>query len=537
MNIKKIKAKSRRASPTAAYIGDQSIFGLRTNSKPGDKVINLAFCNFASATRAACIAELEADVAAYDGKGEPLAHWVVSHRPGVKPRLGEMKKFWQQFLADQGLKGHKIIIGDHWDGERWHSHALVCRIAPEPDESGAYKIPSQGARCTWKNRGKQNDEIRSARATVRDFCRDHGYKPGLGTMAGEEDHPPQADKDKIHLGQRIESAAAHAGGHPHPRQLAAEKAVEIFRSSQSQTEAEAALAMVGMTFRIVERPGRPLGGVVAMPRGEKIYLSSLPEDCRLKNLQAKWAGAGGVDAPRPPMPEPRPGPDFYGKYERIGKIKSAAKKAISTATTMAEVHAHLSKKGLKIETYGKSGAYLRYGPGDEDKIKLTLLGSQYSLYQLAKRFPAAPAEVKPATPAQTRSTQQVRPAEAQATKPSSRPGQTVGFSIVKKTRYLHKQRAKHPSPSDLERIAYEDPDVRGDSRPRPIPSPKPAIPVHPRLFVDRYGNLVFGFKEDADKGIRKAWEDLEAMTDPFRVHAPQSAPQTGARQRHAGPGM
>jgi len=385
MLIKKIHAKRRRAAPTAAYLLDEPVFGLRFDAEPGPKVIEFAFRNFAAEKRSDAIRELESDAAAYCGKGEPFAHWAYSHRPGVFPRAGETVEFWERFLADQGMTGHKIVIADHWNGERYDSHALVLRVAPEPDADGRYKIPRTGACRTWKNEGRQNDEILSARHTVEAFCQEHGYQSGLGEMG----------KDKIRLGQRLAAAEAHAG-QPHPTRLAAQEAVKIFRASTSQAEAETSLAAAGLSFKIVERSGRPAGGVLAMPAGEKIYLSSLPKDCRLSSLQAKWT-AEAFTPPKPTEPTAAP-PDFYKEYANLNAVKVQARRAISAAKTMAEAVSRLAQKGLRLERYGKTGCYLYYGQNEDQRIKLSALGGKYSLLALAKRFAQASTPAHALTP-------------------------------------------------------------------------------------------------------------------------------------------
>lgn len=368
-------AEKRRAANSLAYITDEK------SAAPGDevgaKVHSYGIMNcFADNLRGAK-AEIVADDEAYSGPGAPVAHWMFSWRAGERPTNAQINKFCRNFLRDQGMGDHKAIWVAHDNTENFHIHLTVLRVKPEPEPGTMkYKVQNYGAREKWDN--GTNNEIMSSRATIIDFCKEEGFTPEF-----EEVHTPR-DADAVKLNDK-DNAAQAQDGKKSAKKLMGEAGRDAIRAAVQKADASfddlrAGFARAGLGLAVKEDG---TGASILGPKGERVPLSCLPEDCRLKVLQERFGKVESFDAPK--------GVDTSGFYQgklTVAKAKSIARKEISAAVSMEDINTRLAAKGMSIETYGKSGAYLRYGPGDDDKMKLSALGSKYSLSALNKKFNA-----------------------------------------------------------------------------------------------------------------------------------------------------
>ena len=188
----------------------------------------------------------------------------------------------------------------------------------------------------------------------------------------------QADQSKIRLGQRIEAMEARTG-EPSPQRILAEKAMLAFDAARTWDEARALIDKADLTLVITDRMDEMTGkitwgGYIKDDEGRRVKLSALPKGYRYKDLERKYEGKTEAPAKVKPL--------------TANRAKSLARKEINAAGSMEDVNTRLAAKGMRIETYGKSGAYLRFAEGDEGKIKLSALGGKYSLSALNKRFNA-----------------------------------------------------------------------------------------------------------------------------------------------------
>ena len=186
-----------------------------------------------------------------------------------------------------------------------------------------------------------------------------------------------ADADKIKLGQKVEAAEARTG-EPSALRLMAERGVEALRAAKSWEEAHALVDKCGDTLVVTDSRdiyGKVTwGGYLKDDQGRKVKLSALPKDCSYRNLDKRFEGK--IEAPAKVKPLTANSAKFH------------ARKEINAGTSLADIDKRLAVHGMKIEEYGKSGAYLRYGEGPEDKMKLSALGGRYSLSALNKKFNA-----------------------------------------------------------------------------------------------------------------------------------------------------
>lgn len=363
MIIKRINSKQRRrAAETNSYILD--------TPRDGEKVICAAALNCFSKTLEEAQAEMAADDCAYKGDGEAVVHWMVSWREDEKPTPAQIDEFWRDFIKDQGMEGHKLIYAAHDNTSHLHSHATLLRVKPEADEKGQYTIQHFGAR--EKRQSGMNHEIFSARATMKDFEKKYGF-------AADFEAVRQAPApDAIRLSQKIEAAEARTG-EPDPRRILAEKAVDALREAKSWKEARALCDKADITLVLTDRTdinGKiTFGGFIKADdgTGHKVKLSALPLDCRYKSLDARFSGQIAAAAPAP-------------KALTANSAKFHARQAFNAASSMREAEITLAEKGISIERQGKTGAYLRYGNGENDKIKLSALGGKYSLLALEKKY-------------------------------------------------------------------------------------------------------------------------------------------------------
>lgn len=369
MIIKRIEStQRRRSSETTSYIMDKA--------HEGEKLLAAQAVNCFSENLDDAQKEMSADETAYSGKGNAVAHWVVSWQAGENPTSAQMEEFAREFLKDQGMEGHKACWALHGNTEHTHGHIAVLRVKPEPEPDGGYKLQNFGSRVAREN--GTSHEVLSARATVIDFCAKYGFTPDF-----EEVKKPR-NADAIRLSQKIEAAEAQ-NGHPHPKRLIAEKARDIIRSANSWGEMQNNLIKQGISFHR-EDNAKPEAykqwGVLKGPEGEHIPLFLLPKDCSLKSLEKRFGNQGeSFEAPKTTASKA-----FYEKSLTANSAKFHARKILSGATTFAEAEKLLGEKGMTLERQGKSGCYLKYGVGENDKMKISALGGKYSLSALSKKY-------------------------------------------------------------------------------------------------------------------------------------------------------
>lgn len=164
MIIKKIKSDTRRrGSETADYLSDAKhaqdgdTFGPKAaNANHG--ALNCLSDDWQGAARELSVAER-----AYEGDGAPVAHWVLAWGAGERPTPEQEREAWNAFLKHQGMEGHMLIYSGHDDTEHYHSHALVCRLKPEADADGKYRIQHFGATETRMGETSGNGTMKSTR--------------------------------------------------------------------------------------------------------------------------------------------------------------------------------------------------------------------------------------------------------------------------------------------------------------------------------------------------------------------------------------
>lgn len=372
----RIAGEERQAGASIDYITNAD--AAAPGDEIGTKACSFGILNAVSEDLAGAKAEMIAAQDSYDGGGDAIGHWITSWREGERPTPSQVDEYWQSFLKDQGLEGHMLIHVEHDNTANFHSHAVVCRVTPEPDENGKYLIQNEGGREKWAN-GATN-QYESARATTIDFCEKYGFEPDFGTVEAT-----QKDKDGIKLTQ---SQRAWSAQHqqPHPVELFGLTARDELRASENLGDAVQRLNKHGLSFQLINnKDGSLKGGVIKGPQDEKLFLSALPKDCSAKNLLARWNGETGnvKDAPKKGA-----GAKFYEGKLSANQAKFQARQAFNTAGTFAEAEMLLGEKGMRIERQGKSGAYLVYTgkSGAEEKMKLSALGGKYSLHALSKKY-------------------------------------------------------------------------------------------------------------------------------------------------------
>lgn len=372
MVIKRIKAsQGRRAADTLAYIKDS-----QDPSSLGDKVVfadylNCFAENFGEAGE--CIINAEQ---AYTGPGNAVIHWIMSWQEGEKPTAEQVKDCVQEFLNDQNMGNHECAFVAHGDTSNFHIHLVVSRVKPEPEPDGTYKIQNFGGAVEREN--GTTHEVNSARHTVIKLVEKYGWGEDIKEVASPD------DPHRARLGQRVE--AWEAQHHEiHPKRILADTARDILRDSPTFTKAVEKLAEKGIEIQIVEREneGKVIRGATLSSGKTKVKLSALPKDCSLKNLENRWDERVFKGFEKPEI-----GDNNYivGGRDKLNFIKKLARKEINESTSLSEVEKRLAENGIFLERQGKQGCYLKYGEGEEDKIKLSALGKGYSLFQLNKRF-------------------------------------------------------------------------------------------------------------------------------------------------------
>lgn len=166
MIIKKIKSDTRRrGAETADYIRDAKsaepgeIFGAKTSAAHG--AINCLADSWEAAAREISVAER-----AYEGPGAPVAHWIIAWGKDEKPTPEQEREAWETFLRHQGMEGHALVYVGHDNTDNYHSHALVCRLKPESDPDGKYRIQHQGGTETTLGEIIGNGITKSTTATT-----------------------------------------------------------------------------------------------------------------------------------------------------------------------------------------------------------------------------------------------------------------------------------------------------------------------------------------------------------------------------------
>ena len=370
MIIKRIDStQRRRANETTSYIMDKE--------HDGEKLIAANVINCFSQTLDDAQKEMSADEQAYSGPGNAVAHWVVSWQTDENPTAAQATEFVSEFLKDQGMQAHKAAWALHGNTEHIHLHIAVLRVKPEPEPGGGYKLQNFGSRVLREN--GTSHEVLSARSTVIDFAKKHGFASDFNEVKKER------DADAIKLSQKIEAAEAQ-NGIKHPKRLIAEQARDIIRAANSFDEMQNNLIKHGISFHIQDNNNPEKykrWGVLKGPQNERIPLISLPKDCSLKELEKRFSEKGkSFEAPKTVAAQ-----GFYEKKLTANSAKFHARKALNSASSFEEAEKLLSENGMSIERYGKSGAYLVYQSKDgEEKMKLSALGGKYSLSALSKRF-------------------------------------------------------------------------------------------------------------------------------------------------------
>ena len=361
--------EKRRAKHSAKYAAGEN---------EQEKVLAYGHMNCFAETFEDAVTELDADDLAYSGSSDDnVAHWVFSvHADEIlTPAMAE--EFIENFLEDQGMKGHKCAWGLHQNTENLHIHLTFLRTKPEPEPSGKYKIQNYGGRVKWAN--GTNNRYECSRATILDFCKKYGLKDDFTEVAAKP------GSDAIRLSQKIQAGEAQTG-QKHPKRLIAEQARDIIRSAKSWNEMHDGLIKHGISFHIKDGwTGDKYwqGAVLKGPEGEKIPLSLMPKDCRLYALEKRFGeqGRGSGEAPKTEA-----GKAFYTAKLSANAAKSQARKIFNAAGSMEEAEKLLGEKGMRLERQGKNGCYLRYGEADDQKMKLSALGGKYSLFALSKKY-------------------------------------------------------------------------------------------------------------------------------------------------------
>ena len=359
--------EKRRAKHSAKYAAGEN---------EQEKVLAFGHMNCFAETFDAAVDEMDADDLAYNGNSDDnVSHWVFSVHADENLTPDMAVEFIQGFLKDQGMEGHKCAWGLHQNTENLHIHLTFLRTKPEPEENGSYKIQNYGGRVKWAN--GTNNRYECSRATIIDFCQKYGLKDDFTEVAARP-----SDPDAIRLSQEIRTGEAQSGK-PSPKRLIGEAARDEIRAflkmdKPTMNDLEAGLSGRSLGLSIRE-DGK--GASIIGPKGERIPLSLLPQDCSLKNIQRRIDGEGkSFEAPK------GQGKGFYEGKLTVNRAKSLARKEITAATSLEDIDVRLAAKGMRIERYGKSGAYLIYGESEADKMKLSALGGKYSLSALHKRF-------------------------------------------------------------------------------------------------------------------------------------------------------
>ena len=178
MIIKKIKSDTkRRGKETASYISDakhaekDDVFGTKVSENYG--VLNCLSDTWEEAAQEISVAEQ-----AYSGPGAAVSHWIISWDKDEKPTLEQEKEAWEIFLKSQGMSDHMLVFAGHDNTDNYHSHGLVCRLKPDPDQDGQYRIQHFGATETKLGETGGNGTMRLTAPTAP-LLRFANYKGGI----------------------------------------------------------------------------------------------------------------------------------------------------------------------------------------------------------------------------------------------------------------------------------------------------------------------------------------------------------------------
>ncbi len=382
MIIKKIASDTRRrGAATADYLRNAAdaepgeVFG----PKAQDAAHGSLNC-FADDWQQAA-AEIATAEQSYEGEGNPVSHWVIAWGRDERPTPAQEKEAWETFLRHQGMEDHALVFVGHSNTDNYHSHALVCRLRPEADADGKLRIRHDGGTETrlGSDGKRRNHEINNGHRAVAEICKLQGWDTSANIFNPDGSRRAAVDSDKIRLGQKVEAAEARTGEPSGLRQMA-EKGVEALRQAKSWDEARDLLGKAGIKLRITDSPmdvnGKVRwGGYLKDHDGHKVKLSALPRDCGYKALDRRFSGRtdGQTETPAP-------------KALTANSAKYHARSIFNASTSLAEAEKALVGKGMSIERQGKTGGYLRFGEGDEGRIKLSALGGKYSLSALNKKY-------------------------------------------------------------------------------------------------------------------------------------------------------
>lgn len=382
MVIKKIKdRKKRQAAGTAAYIADAKRAAQGQTFGPKVEFSGTVNClseNWREATE-----EIKALAGSYKAEGNTTAHWTISLQEGDRFTAETARDAVQTFLKHQGMSDHLCMYAAHNDKKNHHIHVMVCRVAPEPDPAGEYKISWKGATIQAE---KGNNEIESAHVCLAELCHRHGWKAEEKARYIWKDgahvrvsHADPALVDQVKMGQRVEAWEARAGV-KHPKRILAETALATIRAAGSdKSAAVAALAAQGILYSDVDyldnKGRRHQGGKLTGIGGEEVKISALPKDCR-------WIAKQPAQA-QPPV-DIMKGTKIYQKIVTFGAAKKYIKQAVAEAQSGTELFQKFEEKGLIFEQTGKAGGRIRFGKQPADVIKLSECGTSFS--QLQTKF-------------------------------------------------------------------------------------------------------------------------------------------------------
>lgn len=279
---KKIHAdQGRRANETAVYIANAA--KAAPGNEFGPKVAAYGMLNCVSDDWRGAVSELEALGASHKGEaGNVHAHWIISLQKGEQFSPAQAREATEIFLRHQGMADHPAVYTMHDNTDHSHIHILVCRVAPEPNPKGDYKIAWKGATIQSE---KGNNEVESAHVAIAEICLRQGWQPESNARYAWKNGQHvrvqrQTKSDSIKLGSRIESWEAREGK-PHPKRVMAEAALaEIHAAQGDKALAVFRLAAIGITYSDVDyvdnKGRRHQGGKISGEAGE-VKISSLPK--------------------------------------------------------------------------------------------------------------------------------------------------------------------------------------------------------------------------------------------------------------------
>ena len=302
-------------------------------------------------------------------------HIVISWDKDEKPTQQQEKEAWQIALKNLGMEKHEMVFAGHSNTYNYHSHGLISRVDPNSDNS---RLKLNGGSVEKKSCKKmRNNEIKCLHKAVAEICNKQGWNAEHNMYDSNLQLKSQLNSDKIRLGQKIESEEARTGTISKER-LLAEKSIDILRDSKSWKEAQEKLLQDKISIEFTEKNGKL--GAVLISENAKVKFSALPSDCSRKNLDAKYNT--NLEINQQTIETAIQIPQNWTP----NKAKIAARKVFNNATSFKEAEKSLQEQGLHIERYGEKGAYLKYGENEDEKMKLSSIGSEYSLYKLEKKY-------------------------------------------------------------------------------------------------------------------------------------------------------